>query len=46
MIVDNINRPMANISISYEMNGNVTNTTTDEKGQITIPIDDMNPDTY
>ena len=44
--VDNINRPMANIPISYEMNGKITNITTDDNGQITIPIDDLNPDTY
>ena len=44
--VDNIKRPMANIPISYEMNGVVTNITTDDNGQIIIPIDDLNPDTY
>ena len=44
--VDNIKRPMVNISISYEMNGKTTNITTDDNGQIIIPIDDLNPDTY
>jgi len=44
--VDNINRPMANILISYEMKGKITNVTTDDNGQIIIPIDDLNPDTY
>ena len=44
--VDNIKRPMANILISYEMNGKATNITTDDNGQIIIPIDDLNPDTY
>ena len=44
--VDNLNRPMVNISISYEINGKITNVTTDDNGQIIIPIDDLNPDNY
>ena len=46
MIVDNLKRPMTNISVSYKIDGNVTETTTDEKGQIFIPVDNMKPDTY
>lgn len=37
---------MVNIPISYEMNGKLVNVTTDDNGEIVIPIDDLNPDTY
>ena len=46
MIVDNLKRPMTNISVSYKIDGNVTETTTDKEGQIFIPVDNMKPDTY
>lgn len=46
MIVDNLKRPMTNIPVSYKIDGNVTETTTDKEGQIFIPVDNMKPDTY
>lgn len=45
-LVDNLKRPMKNIDVSYKMNNNTTNVKTNDNGQISIPIDGLNPDTY